>query len=138
MSDHADTIRQTIEFISIDEAQRETVVALEALLAEAAQLRREARQLEVMNEALIDAGKEVVAELRVVGEQVVAVARIRQRCAAVDTGRGGQIGRCSEPDHSHSVQQAARTAHVQSAPGGDLADVRTCRVDVDGVDGLPA
>src|SRR5690242_16527142 len=47
-------------------------------------------------------------------EQVVAVARIRQRRATVDTTRGSQVGSCSKPDHSYSVRQAARAAQVES------------------------
>ena len=60
-------------------------------------------------------------------KQVIAVASIRQRSAAVDAGRGAEVGRCSKPDHSHSVQHAARAAQVESALGSDLADARICR-----------
>jgi hypothetical protein len=60
-------------------------------------------------------------------KQVVAVAFIRQRRAAVNTRRGGEVGRCSEADHSPSAQEATRAAQVESALGSDPADVRTCR-----------
>src|SRR6476646_7896433 len=64
-------------------------------------------------------------------EQVVAVARIRQRCATVDTTRGSQVGSCSKPDHSYSVRQAARgrsgrigrAAFYAAVGRGDLAGV---------------
>jgi hypothetical protein len=60
-------------------------------------------------------------------KQVVTVARIRQRRATVDTARGGQVGRCSKPDHSHSVQQPAQAAQAEYALDSDLANFWTCR-----------
>ena len=60
-------------------------------------------------------------------KQIVAVAFIRQRRAAVNTRRGGEVGRCSEADHSPSVQEATRAAQIESALGSDPADV-LCRV----------
>src|ERR1700722_13694396 len=49
-------------------------------------------------------------------EQVVAIARIRQRRAAVDTGRRGKVGSWPEPDHSPSVTPG-RPVSRQSSVG---------------------
>src|SRR6185369_2195890 len=59
-------------------------------------------------------------------EQVVPIARIRQRRATVDTTRGSQVGSCSKPDHFYSVRQAAR---ARCGPAGFRARARGVPAD---------
>src|SRR5262249_49187830 len=64
-------------------------------------------------------------------QQVVTVALVGQRRAAVDTSRGGQVSRLPQPDHGHSLRHARssqlRVIHGRSLSGLRMTQIRLIR-----------
>src|SRR3984957_21161375 len=58
-------------------------------------------------------------------KQVVSVARMRQRSAAVDPGRSGQIGSGAKPDRGHSVFYQRVDARIKEPPATSYGTTTT-------------